>query len=416
MRIHSSFHAALLGSAVALAALTPALAANMPHADWKRMEAATGKSSAAFRSNALSGGTKRPAAYTDLYNFAGGPGDGQDSTAEVTLDSSGNIFGTTLGGGTNSEGTVFELTTGGTESLVHSFGASGDGTLPDGAVFIESNGDMVGTTNYGGASNNGTIWQLTAGGTYSVLHSFTADEGNFIRGKLVRDGKGNFYGTALFGGATGYGTVFRYNPAKDKLTVLHNFDATDGEYPEHGVVRDSAGNLYGVTAFGGSSDEGTVYEIAKDGTFSTVHNFNGASDGGFLYGGLAIDRSGNLYGSTVSFGASGYGTVFMLASGGTLTTLYNFTGGTDGAGPEGDMLRAGNNLYSVATGGGDSTCNCGGIYEVTGTGKEKMLHPFVASTGDSYSAGLTRSGNTFYGTADSGGSVGWGVVFSLTKK
>src|SRR5205823_10395277 len=128
-----------------------------------------------------------------------------------------------------------------------------------------------------------------------------------------------------------------YN-TKGKLTVLHTFSGSDGQYPEHGVISDKAGNLYGVTAFGGTHGEGAVYEIAKDGTFTTLYNFTAGADGGFLYGGLAIDRDGNLYGSTVSSGAHGAGTVFELTPGGTLTTLYSFTGGTDGGSPEGDLL------------------------------------------------------------------------------
>ncbi|MGH6888080.1 MAG: choice-of-anchor tandem repeat GloVer-containing protein [Rhizomicrobium sp.] len=413
---HTLYLGALLGSALALAALTPAAAASASRADLKRILAATGRPASAVpqKSGAVSGfaAVRQPSTYTVLHDFAGGTNDGQDSTAEVTLDASGNIYGTTAGGGANSMGTLFELAPGGTETLLHSFGATGDGELPDGAVTVESNGDMYGTTNYGGASDNGTIWERQADGTYSVLHSFAYDEGNLVRGRLVQDGRGNFYGTALFGGAPGDGTVFKYS-AKGKLTVLHAFNGTDGEFPEHGVVRDKAGNLYGVTAFGGSSGDGTVYEIAADETFTTLYNFTGGADGGFLYGGLAIDRSGNLYGSTVDDGADSNGTVFKLAPDGTLTTLYSFTGGTDGGGAEGDMLRVGKKLYSTATSGGAN--GDGGVYEVTLRGKEKMLHAYTGSDGSGYSAGVTKSGRSFYGTVSGGGTDGDGVVFSLTK-
>lgn len=418
-RRHTLFPVALLGSTVALAALMPASAANLSRDEWRRLEAVAGKPVSARDGGAAVSpidGAKRPATYTVLHNFTGGTGDGQDSTAEVTLDSAGNIYGTTEGGGANSGGVLFELAPGGSETLLHSFGASGDGSLPDGAVTIESNGDIIGTASEGGTDSNGTIWKLAAGGTYTTLHSFTTDEGSLVRGKLVQDKKGNFYGTALFGGSTGDGTVFKYNPARGKLTIVHTFNGNDGEFPEHGVIRDGSGNLYGVTAFGGSGGEGTVYEIAKDGTFTTLHNFGTGSDGGFLYGGLAIDKSGNLYGSTVSYGANGQGTVFMIAPGGTLTTLYSFTNGTDGGAPEGDMLRVGRSLYSTATTGGDPTCGCGGVYEITPTGKEKMRHAFTSSTGSGYSAGLTDNLGTLYGTTAGGGNAGDGVVFSLTRK
>ena len=197
---------------------------------------------------------------------------------------------------------------------------------------------------------------------------------------------------------------------------MHAFDTTKGEDPEHGVVRDKAGNLYGVTATGGASKDGTLYEIAADGTFSTPHNFTGGSDGGFPYGGLALDKAGNLYGSTAQGGASNQGTVFKFAPNGTLTTLYNFTGGTDGGSPEGDMLLVGKKLYSTAIYGGDPNCQCGVIYEVTSKGAEKVLHDFVSSTGGAYSGGVVLSGHSLYGTTDSYGADGNGVVFSVTKK
>ena len=124
----------------------------------------------------------------------------------------------------------------------------------------------------------------------------------------------------------------------------------------------------------------------------------------------------NVYGSTVDGGANGQGTVFKITPDGTLTTLYNFTGGTDGGSPEGDMLSAGKNLYSVASEGGDPGCQCGVIYEVTSKGKEKVLHAFQGSDGAGYSAGLTMRKSLFYGTTASGGASGNGVVFSVTKK
>lgn len=418
---HSLFRVALLGSAFALAA-TSAATAGRWNPDQKRLLAATG-----LHASALGGGTAATDAaarlatgwsYTIMHNFIGRPGDGDGSGAEVTLDSAGNIYGTTDWGGSygslNGYGTIFEVATDGTESLLHSFGGTGDGTAPDGAITIESNGDMLGTTIGGGASGNGIIWTLAADGTYTVLHSFTTEEANFSRGKLIQDKKGNFYGTSLFGGTAGDGTVYKFN-AKGKVTVLHTFNGTDGDAPEHGVVSDRAGNLYGVTAFGGTYDEGTIYKIAKDGTFSTLYNFTGGADGGFLYGGLDIDRDGNLYGSADA-SAPGYGTVFRLAPDGTFTVLYTFTGSSDGANPEGDMLRDGKNLYSTTVGGGDQSCKCGVIYEITAKGKEKVLEAFTPASGNEYSAGLTPANGVFYGTTQNGATGDNGVVFSLAKQ
>jgi uncharacterized repeat protein (TIGR03803 family) len=403
----------LLGSALTFTALTSAIAATASHNDMKRMLAAQGRHPLA--SQLKSGASGLSPNYTVLHDFTGSPNDGAGSGANVTLDDTGNIYGTTDFGGASGNGTIFKLAPDGTQTLIYSFSQGVTGYAPDGAVTLMSNGDLYGTTGSGGQSGNGTLFKLTAKGKYKVLHDFGANDGSFLRGNLIHDKLKNFYGTALFGGANFDGTVYKY--AKDgTFTVLHTFNGTDGEFPEHGVVRDSAGNLYGVTAFGGASDNGTVYKIASDGTFSTVYSFTGGADGGFLYGGLALGKDGNIYGSTVDGGAHGFGTVFQLTPDGSLTTLYSFTGGTDGGGPEGDMLRVGKNLYSVATSGGDPVCQCGAIYEITSKGKEKVLHAFTGTDGGNYSAGLVESNGTFYGTTQSGGSNSDGVVFSVTKK
>lgn len=412
------FRVALLGSALAFAAFAPAVGATS--ADSKRILAVTGlHSSASLPANGIPSGFRsahQPATYTVLHNFAGGSNDGEDSSAGVTLDSAGNIYGTTDFGGANNAGTLFKLTPGGALTLLHSFGGTGDGADPDGAVtLIKSTGDIYGTTQSGGTSGNGTLFKLAADGTYTVLHNFDGtNDGSFVRGRLVR-AQGNLYGTALFGGVNGDGTVFEYSK-NGTFTVLHAFNGTDGEFPEHGVTRDSAGNLYGATAFGGAHGEGAVYEIAAGGTFSTVYSFTGGTDGGFLYGGVDHDGQGNVYGSTASGGANSNGTVFELAPNGTLTTLYNFTGGADGGDPEGDMLRAGKDLYSTASTGGDPSCNCGAVYRVKPSGAEKVLQAFTGANGSAYAAGVTNSNGVLYGTTSGGGADGFGVVFSVTRR
>jgi uncharacterized repeat protein (TIGR03803 family) len=413
---HMLFRGALLGSALAVAALTPAAGASPSRANWERMFAATGTQSS-INGASRSAPVQADPTYTMLHDFAGPSGDGANSGAAVTLDSLGNIYGTTDYGGANNAGAIFQLAPDGTQTLLHSFGGTGDGSLPDGAVTMDpSTGDMYGGTEEGGSSGYGVIYKLAADGTYTVLHSFDGiNEGSWLRGHLLRDKRGNFYGTAVFGGANADGTVFKYS-ASGQLTVLHTFDGTDGEYPEHGVIRDQSGNFYGVTAFGGANGDGTVYEIAKDGTFSTLYSFTGGDDGFIPDGGLARDKGGNLYGSTEAAGAYRSGAVFRLAPDGTLTTLYSFTGGADGSNPEGDMLRVGTNLYSTTSGGGDSTCLCGTVFEIKANGTAGVLHTFVGGDGGGSTAGLTMSNSTFYGTTTSYGADGFGVVFSVTKK
>ena len=412
----------LLGSALAIVALAPAVGADGSSTNLKReralygarFTAAQANSHAADSTNASRGGARK-ATYTVLYKFLGG-NDGSGSGANVTLDSAGNIYGTTDFGGANVDGVVFRLAPNGKETLLHTFSGA-DGSQPDGAVIVRSNGDIYGSASSGGASDNGVLFMLSAKGKLKVLHSFTTTDGSFPRGNLYRDKSGNLYGTALFSGANSSGTVFEYG-ADGTFTVLHAFaaDGSDGQYPEHGVVADKAGNLYGVTAFGGASGQGTVYKIDTSGKLTTLHSFTGGADGGFLYGGLDIDNDGNLYGSTVDGGAASAGTVFELSATGSLTTLYSFAGGSDVGGPEGDMRLVGKTLDSTATTGGDASCQCGGVYEVSLKGKEKVLHAFIGSDGSGYSAGLTPSLGLLYGTAQSGGANDDGVVYSVSKK
>jgi uncharacterized repeat protein (TIGR03803 family) len=135
---------------------------------------------------------------------------------------------------------------------------------------------------------------------------------------LLRDAAGNLYGTTYFGGANGgYGTVFRLN-RKGKLTLLHSFAGMpDGQNPHAGVIRDSAGNFYGTTFYGGASGYGTVFKLNAAGRLTILHSFNDSPDGAHPIAGLILDTAGNLYGTTsdggdLSCGFSGCGTVFKL--------------------------------------------------------------------------------------------------------
>jgi uncharacterized repeat protein (TIGR03803 family) len=336
--------------------------------------------------------------YSVLYNFPGAPA-GSFGGNEVTPDSSGNIYGTTIFGGANNYGSVFRLASDGSESVLHSFS---EGDSPDAPVLILPNGNMIGTS-------GGTIWQIASDGTFSVLHSFTVDDGFSPSGKLVQDKDGNLYGTCQLGGEHNNGTVFEYTAA-GQFTVLHRFGGDDGLSPTRGVVIDNKGNLYGATSFGGTTDQGTVYKIARDDTFSSLYSFSGGADGEMPIGGLAIDEKGNLYGNT--FGDGG-GTIFKITPKGTLTTIYTFTGGINLTDPDGDVLLAGKTLYGSASAGG--AYGLGGLYEFSLKGTEKTLADFSDANGNSLSDGVTLWGKFFYGSTASGGSSENGVVFRVKK-
>jgi len=214
--------------------------------------------------------------------------------------------------------------------------------------------------------------------------------------------------------------------------VLYNFTGgTDGSIPQSGLVQDTAGNLYGTTLDGGLGG-GTVFELTPSGsswTETVLHAFSGQADGLFSNPGLIRDGAGNLYGTTGSEGAGGYGTIFKLtppALGGGAwqeTVLYSFIGGAEGAYPGAGVVRdAVGNLYGTVVSGGDPICNCGAVFMLNESGKETVLYTFRGGTDGAYPRGLTfGSGGVLYGVTGGGGgstacdsySNGCGTVFKV---
>ena len=200
---------------------------------------------------------------TVLYSFTGP--DGQTPAGDLLRDSAGNLYGTTTGGGTGGNGVVFELTPGNggqwTETVLYPFTGGADGIRPDAGLIQDEAGNLYGTTVYGGTSSAGVVFKLTPGNggqwTETVLQNFTGgkDGGNSYA-PLVRDPQGNLYGTTNSGGEPGLGVVFKLDP-NGKETVLYNFDFLNGgiggENPFAGLLRDDHGNLYGTANSGGDS-------------------------------------------------------------------------------------------------------------------------------------------------------------------
>jgi uncharacterized repeat protein (TIGR03803 family) len=340
-----------------------------------------------FKLSPVSGGGY---AETLLYSFTDG-NDGGYPYGGLILDNAGNLYGTTNNGGTSDAGTVFKLSpaAGGsyTETVLYSFtGVNGDGRQPTSALIFDNAGNLYGTTQYGGSSisSAGTVFKLSpaSGGSYTetVLYSFTnGSDGGFSNAGVILDSAGNLYGTTENGGAFLKGTVFKLSPASGGSyteTVLHSFtEGSDGGGPFAGVILDSAGNLYGTTAYGGNLIDcgnfgcGTVFKLspASGGAYTetVLHAFTSGADGWDVVGGLVFDSAGNLYGTTVEGGSTSYcngygcGTVFKLspASGGsyTETVLYSFTNVTDGDSPyAGVVLDSVGNLYGTTIYGGAS--------------------------------------------------------------
>jgi uncharacterized repeat protein (TIGR03803 family) len=305
-----------------------------------------------------------------LHSFDVNGTDGAYPVASLVMYK-GNLYGTTVEGGTyNIDGTVFELkhtTKGWTETVLHSFGASGDGSQPYCALTVDTLGNLYGTTYYGGAYGYGTVFELTPSRTETILHSFEKngiDGVNPVAGLVLY--KGNLYGTTEYGGAYGYGTVFELTPLGTE-TILHSFDVngTDGAYPVAGLVV-YQGNLYGTTANGGTYGDGTVFEVTLSGTETILHSFdNNDIDGINPYAGLVVYK-GNLYGTTVSGGGTGSaaGIVFEMTLSGTETILRTFGGSPDGAFPWGGVVfDESGNLYGTTFSGGAN--GVGTVFELT---------------------------------------------------
>jgi uncharacterized repeat protein (TIGR03803 family) len=350
-----------------------------------------------------------------LYFFQGGS-DGEQPVADLLQGADGSFYGTTNVGGVNGDGTVFKVTTAGSESVLHTFSGA-DGQNPGGALIEDSSGNLYGTTVYGGSYAFGTVFEVAANGSESVLHSFSkGGDGGYPICSLVQDASGDFYGTTWGGGIT-HGIVFEITSGGTEQ-VLYSFanGSSDGGYPASGLVLGSDGDYYGTTGQGGSANAGTVYKITPSGTETDLYPFTGGNDGGSPGGSLIQGSDGNFYGVTSTGGAHGDGTVFEVSPGGTETVLYSFAGGTtDGNDPTGNLLLASDgNFYGTTNQGGAS--GDGTVFKVTPAGVETVIYSFAggATDGAEASAGLIQgSDGNLYGTTSAGGPNGYGTVFEV---
>jgi uncharacterized repeat protein (TIGR03803 family) len=357
---------------------------------------------------------------TILHTFQGYPNDGGAPLANLTFDSAGNLYGTTLIGGAAQAGTVFKLTppaagqTQWTESILYEFsGANGDGQFPYSSLVADASGNLYGSSFLGGASNQGMAYELVpptgeaTAWSLIALHSFAGgtDGANPVSG-LTFDSQGNLYGTTFSNGLSGVagGTVYQLTPSGGAFTetVLHTFTGAipggtpvDGALPYGNLVLNSKGHIFGTTLAGGGgqiipgelSNGGAVFEVSPPSGSGTtwretlIHSFNGdtgdpsTTDGESPYGGLVFDAQGNLYGATAQGGTNDFGMVFSLAppaagsSAWTETVLHNFQGFPDGVGPYGSLiLDASGDLYGVTRNGTSLSPNSdqiGTVFDIT---------------------------------------------------
>lgn len=384
--------------------------------------------------------------FNVIYNFDGST-DGANPFAGVTIDKAGNIYGTNTSGGADGYGTVFKLKLKGSSwilSPLYNFTGGSDGKNPQSRVIIGPDGALYGTTFNGGGKGCGTNgcgivfslrpptfacksamcpWKET------VLYQFSGGtDGGEPTGTIVFDQAGNIYGTTQIGGfphkcsGLGCGTVFKLARSGSSWTetVLYQFSGSDGAFPNSGVISDNSGNLYGTTDSGGSSADGTVFELSPQGsgwTERVLYNFQGLSDGSQPDSGLIFDSQGNLYGTTLLDGSGGGGTVFKLTpSNGnwTLNVLYGLAGI---AGPIANLsMDAAGNLYGTTY--QDGVYLSGSVLKLipsSGGWTYNSLHDFTGGNdGELPMSNIVfDSHGNLYGTAAYGGSKGLGVVVEI---
>ncbi len=241
---------------------------------------------------------------------------------DLVFDQAGKIYGTTVNGGSYGGGTVYELTPfggGWVESVIHSFNGY-DGALPFSGVIFDRGGNLYGTTESGGRSSFGTVFQLTPSGSdwaENILYAFQGEEdGMTPEGGLIFDGTGNLYGTTAAGGfGGGAGTVFELTPSGGgwNFSVLHSFAGVAGSLGS--LSMDTAGNIYGTTISSGAYGYGSVFKLTYSSglwTYTSLHDFTGGADGGNPIGNVIVDRDGTVYGTASSEASGGYGVVFEI--------------------------------------------------------------------------------------------------------
>jgi uncharacterized repeat protein (TIGR03803 family) len=258
---------------------------------------------------------------TVLYRFPGGPAGGNPGLGDLLFDSQGNIYGTTESGGEMGLGTVYELTpSNGTwvETVLHRFSGGTDGAVPEAGVIMDSAGNLYGTTVGGGLGQSGTVFELSPSGsgwTEQILHSFQSQtDGDYLTAGVIFDRSGNLYGAAQGGGPTGGGTVFELTPSGGSWTfaVLYSFAnlGNGGDGPYSSLIMDQTGSLYDTTpGWNDGGNAGTIFKLTPSGggwTYTLLHQFD-FNDGYFPVGGVTLDASGNLYGTTSGGGTAGPG-------------------------------------------------------------------------------------------------------------
>jgi uncharacterized repeat protein (TIGR03803 family) len=331
-----------------------------------------------------------------LYSFMN-KNDGCFPNGGLTLGTDGSFYGTTSAGGSVGAGTVFKITSGGAFTLLHTFNGTTEGVPADVPPIQGLDGNYYGTTSDGGLEVFGTVYKMTPSGVLTVLYTFPGTSGLAYPMAVTLGTDGNFYGTALGGGVNKFGGVFKISP-QGNLTVLHSFSGTpDGQTPKGAIIQASDGNFYGTTEAGGANGFGSIYKMTPSGALTIIHSFNEDQFGLHPLAGLVQATDGKFYGAAASLGS--FGVIFQITSNGTyavLVSLTNVAGADPGANPQVSLFQHTNGtLYGDTYGGGSQI---EGVVYSLGMG----LGPFVSFVGPLFEGKVGKTieilGQGFTGT------------------
>ena len=368
------------------------------------------------------------------------PGIGECQTANEVLGFSGNLqsnggamtltqgrdgklHGTTSGFDrtTMLDGTLFQVSTGGKVTTLHSFGGA-DGAFPIPGLTLAIDGNFYGTTVSGGSVDRGVLFKITTSGTYTLLHQFTGGADGQTPAQPIQASDGNLYGATYSGTGPG-GTIYKYSPSTGNFATILTLaqDGSQGNQITSPLVQASDGSLYGVAAGYGANGCGTIFRLSTAGTLLSVYSFPCGAGGSTPYGALIQASDGNLYGITAAGGTmtskgecqSGCGTVFQVSHG-IVSILYRFAGyPSDGALALAGLVQGTDgNLYGGTDKGGIN--DLGVLYQITLSGQYKLLYSFAQRIGAGANAALMQHTNgKFYGNASFGGRDSEGAIYSL---
>ena len=340
---------------------------------------------------------------SSLAQFNGA--NGAHPYAGVVEHSTGNLWGTASGGGAHNDGVIWEIPYGTITFNVYASFDGANGSGPIGGVTQDSSGNLWGTTLYGGADNGGVVWEIPSGtSTIKAFASFDGANGWLPAAGVMIDSNGNLWGTTETGGAGGYGVVWEVPKGSTAMKVVVSFDGANGAYPVAGVTEDSNGNLWGTTTQGGASDDGVVWEIPKgSSTLKVVAGFNG-SNGDNPAAGVMEDSNGNFWGTAANGGAGGYGVVWEIAKGSTTLKVVASFNGANGISPYAGVTEDSHgNLWGTTFDGGSN--GLGVVWEIpNGSTTLSAVGGFYNSTGaHPYAGVMVDSDGDLWGTTEYGG-------------